>query len=162
LRDQRDAREPPQTAVLAYAHVVPQECEGLRHRGDEGLLLRELQSQLLFEERCHGSLLLFGVLSCPFLLLRARRGTYEEKQVIRVPNGKHDRTPEAPVVVSGLARPALRRRSIAPRGRDSTLQDMPLVSLLDDAESDICKQWREDPALRRASITAEEHALRED
>src|SRR3984885_12172843 len=134
LRDQRDAREPPKTAGLAFAPVGAQEREGLRHRSDEGLRLRELQSQLLFEERCHGSLLLFGVLFCPFLLVRARRGTHKEKKVIRVPNGKHDRTPEAPVVVSGLARPALRRRSIAPRGRDSTLQDMPLVSFLDDAE----------------------------
>ena len=44
--------------AVAYAYVGPQEGEGLRHRRDEGLRFRELQSQLLLEERGHGSLLL--------------------------------------------------------------------------------------------------------
>jgi hypothetical protein len=116
----------------------------------------------LHEERCHGSLLLLRILSRPFVLVRTGRGADEEEEVIRVPKGKHDRTPVAPVVIPGLARPSLRRRGVAPRGRDSALQDMPLISFLDHTEGDVRKQGRENPALWRAGIATEEGALREN
>jgi hypothetical protein len=96
------------------------------------------------------------------VLLRARRGAYEEKEVIRVSNGEHDRPTEAAVAMSGLVCPSLRRRSVASRRRWSALQDVSRVSLLDEAESNVREQRRENPALRRAGVAAEERALREN
>ena len=58
--------------------------------------------------------------------------------------------------------PPLQRYIVAPCRRHSALPDMPLVSFLDNTEGDVCEQGREDPALRRAGITAEKGSLRQD
>src|SRR5207245_9535989 len=71
LRDQRQGRPPIEAPVVADADMVPKESERLRHRGDERLRLRELQSHLLFQECCHRSLLFLRDLPCPFVLLGA-------------------------------------------------------------------------------------------
>ena len=162
LWDQRDARLPRKAAVVANDYVVPKEGEGLRHRSDEGLRFRELQSQVLLEERCHRSLFRLRGLPSPFMLTRSRRGADEEEEVIRIPKGKHDRASMFPVVIPGMCCPSLWQRRVAPLGRDSALRDMPLVSLLDDAEGDIREQGRENSALGRAGIATDECAVREN
>ena len=83
--------------------------EGLRHRGDEGLCFRELQSQLLFQQRCHCSFLLFRVVARPFLLLRAGRRSDEEQEIIRVPDGDDDRESATTINLAGMTCPPLRR-----------------------------------------------------
>ena len=117
LWDEGHACHPPESAVMANAHLVPKEGEGPCHWGDEGLRFREIQSHLLLEQRGHGSLLLLRVLPRPFVLLRAGRSTDEKKEIIRVPNGENDSAPAAQVAFSGVGCPPFWPRGVAPGGR---------------------------------------------
>lgn len=128
-------------------------------RGDERLCLRELQSQLFLEERSHCSFLLFSGVPSPSLLLGTRWNADEEEEVIRVPNGHDDREALASLGLPSIRGSELWGCRIASGGCDATWPNLPLVSLLDDAEGDVREQGRENPTLRRASIAANEVAF---
>jgi hypothetical protein len=159
--DKRRTHHPSMTRVVTYAHVVPEEANRLRHGSDERLLFRKVQvHSLSLEERGQIGFLQACGLFGPPQWLGPRRSAHQDEEVIRKSNGEEDDPTAIAVSASRLTGAFHNPLVLRAQRWNATRPHVPLISLLNNAKSDIRQQRREDSTLGRSGIRSEELIFR--